>query len=216
MTYGPSPKVSALLFLILGVAIAFFIWRNDQRIYANEGRLGVKVSERTLELSWRGVVEVPMARRFEEAFNEWASQTDTIVIDLKSPGGALSEGAQVINLIEQMKRTHTIETHVGRFAECLSMCVPIYLRGDRRRAARSSRWMFHEPRSVNAITGEEEKAPDFERRFEGKKFFNRYFVNSPMDPVWRDTLEKEWVGKDVWKSGRDLMDEGSGIIIDVY
>lgn len=216
MTYGPSPKVSVVLFLLLGSSIAFSIWLADQRIFTDTGRLAVAVSDATLELSWRGPVEVPMARRFEEALDQWAGETDTIVINLSSPGGALSEGRVVIGLINQMKRTHTIETHVGRFSDCLSMCVPIYLQGDRRRAAGSSRWMFHEPRPVNIYTGEIEQKPAIEQRYDSKKFFDRYFVNSPMGPAWRRQLRRDWVGVEIWKSGHELVDEKSGIILDIY
>ena len=216
MTYGPSPKVSALAFVIMAVLIVFFIWQNDQRIFADDGRLNIELKSSTLHLSWRGPVEVPMARHFTEAFYEYADQSDKVVINLSSPGGAISEGRVVIDLISNMKRTHIVETHVGRFQDCLSMCVPIYLQGGERRAASSSRWMFHEPRAVNIYTGEEERAPAFERRIESKKFFDRYFVDSPMKPEWRDQLAKDWVGKDVWKTGKELIDEDAGIILTLY
>lgn len=216
MTYGPSPKTSIIAFAVMAGLMAFFIWQNNQRIFADDGRLDIDLKGSVLHLSWRGVVEVPMARHFSDAFREYAQQSDKVVINLSSPGGALSEGREVIRLIDNMRRTHIVETNVGRFQDCLSMCVPIYLQGDERSAAASSRWMFHEPRSVNIYTGEIERAPEFEQRMESEKFFNRYFVDSPMAPAWRDQLAKDWKGKDVWKTGKELVNEESGIVLRLY
>ena len=72
--------------------------------------------------------------------------------------------------------------------------------------------MFHEPRTFDYFTGEEVKGPKSEMEGLSKRFFNRYFTNSEMSPAWRAQLEKEWKGKDVWRSGRQLVDERSNII----
>ena len=46
-----------------------------------------------------------------------------------------------------------------------------------------------------------------------KRFFNRYFVHSEMDPDWRAKLEQEWQGGDVWKTGQELLDEGANVVM---
>jgi len=33
-----------------------------------------------------------------------------------------------------------------------------------------------------------------------------------MNPAWLQKIEAEWNGKDIWKTGKELMDEESGII----
>jgi hypothetical protein len=48
-----------------------------------------------------------------------------------------------------------------------------------------------------------------------RRFFERYYVNSPMTPAWREQLEKQWAGKDIWKTAEDLIREGSGIVTDL-
>ena len=162
--------------------------------------------------TWADAVEAPMAVRLETLFDEWRGRADIIIIDLSSPGGSLREGGKVIDVIDEMKKTHTVETRVGRNRVCLSMCVPIFLQGDYRVASRNSRWMFHEPISTDAVTGEEVARPEFEKTYVSNKFFDDYFSTSEMDPVWRERLRKEWVGREIWKSGDELVAEGSNII----
>ncbi len=195
--------------------IIFLFWQNDQRIYQDQGRLAVRSDPEGRDaviFTWNSAIDVPVARRFEEAFDEWKDKTGRIVIELDSPGGSLSEGGRVVDVIEKIKRTHEVETRVGASSVCLSMCVPIYLRGDRRIAAPSSRWMFHKPTTRDFFTDEKVDKPAFETRMTAKRFVNRYFVDSEMDPVWRAKLEQEWQGGDVWKSGQELVDEGANVV----
>ena len=202
--------------LIVMVAIAgFMAWQMQQSIYENKGRLVVEKdpSDRNaVVFSWNSEIDVPMERRFIEAFDEWRGKANRIVIDLHSPGGSLMEGRKVIKLINRMKRTHRVDTRVGTNHSCLSMCVPIYLRGQTRFAAANSQWMFHEPRSFDFLSGEEVKEPEREQQATARRFFDRYFTNSEMDPAWRRQLEREWRGKDVWRTGSQLVDEKSNII----
>ena len=202
--------------LIVMVALAgYMAWQLQQSIYENKGRLAAEIdpsARDTVVLSWNSEVDVPMEQRFKEAFDEWRGKVRRIVIDLHSPGGSLAEGRKVIELITRMKRTHRVDTRVGANHSCLSMCVPIYLQGQTRYAAANSQWMFHEPRSFDFMTGEEVKGPISEQRSMSKRFFERYFTNSEMDPAWRRKLEHEWLGRDVWRTGRQLVDEGSNIV----
>ncbi|NNE39372.1 MAG: hypothetical protein HKN14_00475 [Marinicaulis sp.] len=203
---------ATLAMLALTVVI---LQRNDAVIFRDDGRLETLRHENdpdAVVFRWRSDVDVPMARRFEEKFAEWAPMTNRIVIDLNSPGGSIHEGEQVIREIEKMKRTHRVDTRVGERRKCYSMCVPIFLQGEERSAAPNARFMFHEPSAVNQITGEIEKQPQFERDYVSRKFFNRYFTNSDMDPAWREGLAREWKGKDIFKAARELVDERSNIV----
>lgn len=203
------------LIVVSGIAI-FLYWQKYQDTYKNTGRLQVTQNNNAVTLSWRSSIELPMARRFQEAFSEWADKTDKFIIDLDSRGGALREGRQVVELIDQMKRIHLIETTVGEGAVCLSMCVPIYLQGEQRSASRNSQWMFHEPSSYNYVTDEKVEEDEEDRRAAGERFFRKYFVNSEMNPEWRNNLQQEWVGQDVWRTGQQLYDEQSNIILKLY
>ncbi|MEO1251238.1 MAG: hypothetical protein AAFW81_02685 [Pseudomonadota bacterium] len=212
-----NSRLIPLIVILLFAATALLIQRNERRFTADEGRLEVfeDFANDTVVLRWSDPVMAPMGRRFEEAYDDYRDDVAVFVIELDSPGGALAEGKRVIQLLDRMKRSHTLVTRVRPGDSCLSMCVPMFLKGDRRVAAPNSRFMFHEPASYDSYTGRRAREPEFERRFVADRFFDRYFENSPMDADWRRQLEREWVGKDVWKSGRDLVNERSGVLTEL-
>lgn len=204
--------------MLMLAATAFLIARNEQFIFRDEGRLEVKRDPSdlgTVVFYWRSPVEVPMARRYAEAFDKWRYEADRIILDLHSPGGAIAEGEQVIRIIERMKKTHIVDTRVRRGYKCYSMCVPIFLKGERRFAGENAIFMFHEPTARDFYTGEEVRQPAFEQALTTRRFVDRYFVNSNADPAWLERLLAEWKGRDVFKSARELVDEGSGIVTEL-
>jgi ATP-dependent protease ClpP protease subunit len=208
-------KFNQIALVAMSAVALFMAWQLQQGIYENKGRLHVEPdpsSPGTVVFSWNSKIDVPMEQRFKEAFDTWKNRSSRIVIDLHSPGGSLREGRKIIELIQRMKRTHQVDTVVAAYHSCLSMCVPIFLQGERRIAAANSNWMFHEPRSVDFLTGEEVKVPESERKEAARSFFERYFVQSEMDPSWRRQLERDWKGRDVWRTGKQLVDEKSNII----
>ena len=202
----------------VGVA-ALMYWQNQQRTFEDKGRLAVSQlddADRSVVLSWHSNIEVPMERRLQEAFNTWDSKTSRFVIELSSRGGALYEGRKVVEFIDKIKRTHRVVTVVGDKQICLSMCVPIYLQGHKRLAAASSKWMFHKPQFYELFTDEKADVKQSRRNAVARRFFERYFANSEIEPEWREKLRQEWKSKDVWRSGRQLVDEGSGIIHELF
>ncbi len=209
-----NARLTPLLILALFAAAFVLMQWNERRFLADEGRLVIREdpARDAVVLLWSGGVDAPMARRFEEAYAEYSERASTFVVVLNSPGGAIAEGKRVVRLLDRIKRTHNVETRVGPGHNCLSMCVPIFLKGDVRVAAPDARFMFHEPSSYDSFTGERANEPAFERRFVADRFFDRYFENSPMTPAWRAELERAWVGRDVWKSGEDLWRENSGVL----
>ncbi len=196
-------------------ATAFLIARNEQFIFRDEGRLEVvrdQADPQTLIFKWRSPVQVPMARRYAEAYEKWKGEGDRIILDLHSPGGAVGEGEQVIRVIERMKRTHRVDTRVGRGYKCYSMCVPVFLTGEERYAGANALFMFHEPSLRDFYTEEEVRQPAFEKARATQRFVDRYFVNSPINAAWLEGLLAEWRGRDVFKSARELVDEEAGIV----
>lgn len=206
-------KANQIALVAISAVAIFLYWQKYQDVYKDTGRLQVVQQGSSVVLSWSSTVELPMTRRFEEAYAKWAGKVDKFIIKLDSGGGSLREGRQVIEFIKQMKKTHLVETTVGDQRHCLSMCVPIYLIGEQRSASRNSIWMFHEPRSYNYITDEESDEPESERRAASDRFFRNYFINSEMDEKWRQQLAQEWIGKEVWRTGQQLFDEKSNIIL---
>ncbi len=204
------------LVLVAAFSLAgYMAWDFQQQLFENKGRLVIsqsKIVPGAIEFSWRSAVEVPMAKRFYEAFEKSRNKTDQIVINLHSPGGSLHEGAEVISVIKYMKKSHRVFTYVGARRSCLSMCVPIFLLGDERIAAANSRWMFHEPSNVDFVTEKKVKVPEFERQRMIRKYVERYFANSSIDSGWLKVLLQKWPGKDIWFTGQQLVDEKSGVI----
>ena len=210
-----STLVNRLVLCALIAVAGVLAWQHQSKLFEDKGRLEVVVQGKTALLAWNSQVELPMARRIEEAFEARKGEVQRFVLVLNSPGGSLHEGGEVIKVLDRIKRSHELQSFVGPGQSCLSMCVPIYLQGQQRLAAPDSRWMFHEPIYVEPHTGEEVKKPKFERDFFARRFFKKYFTNSEMDPAWRKRLEAEWKGKEVWKTGRQLYDEDANIVTKV-
>ncbi len=201
--------------VLMLAATAFLIARNEELIFLGRGDLSVardRNDPETIVFTWRDQVEAPMAKRFEEAWREWKDEGSRVLIDLHSPGGAIAEGEQVIRIIERMKRTHVVDTRVRARRACYSMCVPIFLQGEERTAAPNATFMFHEPTAYDFFTGEKVDQPQFERDMMSRRFFDIYFVNSPMNPGWRDRLAEDWKGRDVFYSAEELVEQGANIV----
>ena len=212
---APMPAPNNLRFLVtlaLFAALAVFAWKSGRRVYEEGPDLEAFERDGAVVLRWAHGVDAPMAERFEKAFARWKNQTDRFIIELDSPGGALIEGRLVIEEIEKIKRTHRVVAYVSPGAACLSMCVPIYLAGDERIAAKDAVFMFHEPSAYDLLTDRKVKKPGFEQRMTSEKFFERYFVNSKMDPQWRETLRADWKGRDLWFTGEELVEQKSGVV----
>lgn len=207
--------LNRLILLAAFALVGYMAWQHQQKLFADKGRLIIsssKIVNEAVEFSWNSAVELPMARRFSQGFEKWRDKTGKFVINLNSPGGSLHEGKRVIEVLDKMKRTHQVITYVGPGRNCLSMCVPIFLVGQQRIASRNSRWMFHEPSSVDFFTEEKIKVPESERQAIVDRFVERYFVNSPINRKWLASLLKMWKGKNIWRTGGQLVNEGSNII----
>lgn len=198
--------------LALFAALGYFAWKSGRKVYDEGPTLDAYQKNGAVVLRWSHEVEAPMADRFAESFDHWKDRTDRFVIDLNSPGGALVEGRLVIEEIEKMKATHRVDTYVAAGAHCLSMCVPIFLKGEVRVAAKDAIFMFHEPSTYDLVTDEKVSKPGFETKMTSDKFFERYFVKSDMNPEWREKLRASWKGRDLWFTGEELVEQGSGVV----
>jgi len=203
------------LTLVLFAVLAVFALRSGRQVYETGPLLAIGEEDGAAVFRWEGPVAAPMAHRLRAAFETAKGGTQRIIVELSSPGGALIEGRAVIGEIERMKKSHAVATRVRDGETCASMCVPIFLAGETRVAGAASRFLFHEPSSVDMITDETVNRPAFEARWEADRFFARYFERSAMDAAWRDKLRKDWKGRDVWKAGEELVAEGSGVVTEL-
>jgi hypothetical protein len=204
-----------LLLAVMALVAAWLGHGIYQDARVDKGRLTVTQAGDAVVLTWAAGIDIPMVTRFTEAFDAWKGRTGHFVIRLHSPGGSLREGRELIELIRQVRRTHRVDTLVADGHVCASMCVPVYLQGESRYAGRRARFMFHQPARYDSQTDERIEGPAFEQRALARRFFERYFVNSPITPAWLEKLEKDWVGKDIWKTAEELSQENSGIVTDL-
>ncbi len=196
----------------LGYVLAETVY---DRIITQSGRLVVQrdvQDPQTVLLEWTGEVAHPMAERIRTAFSENRQTANRFVLVLNSQGGALLEGSRVIQIMQTMQRTHTVDTVVKSYEQCASMCVPIFLAGDVRLAAPNSRWLFHEVRLADAIDGEERPlAPDDQAAITDD-FVERFLARDGISRPWLAKMREQIRGRDYWVSGAELFEERTGIV----
>lgn len=131
-----------------------------------------------------------------------------VILDLDSAGGELDEGNRIIALVKTARARRHIDTLVWYGHLCASMCIPIYLQGEKRHAAALSVWMFHPAHrgqspfpsvaATAAVLGD--------------------MVAYGMSREWLEELEKREVFStpgEFWISGADLYAQGAGVITDL-
>ena len=131
-----------------------------------------------------------------------------VILDLDSAGGEMDEGKKVIALIQKERERRHVDTLVWYGHLCASMCIPIYLQGEKRHAAALSVWMFHPAHKEHspfpsvaataAVLGD--------------------MVAYGMSREWLEELEKQGVFStpgEFWISGADLYAQRAGVITDL-
>ncbi len=153
-----------------------------------------------------------LAGKLDEAYRAHAAGTRRFVIALHSPGGSLEHGREVIDQIRRMQRTHLVDTVVEPGRACGSMCVPVYLAGQRRTAAPQARFMFHEVSFRDNLSGKAEAVPKEAIGRATDQFFERYLKHAGVDARWLADLREAVRGKDVWRTAEELMEQRAGVV----
>jgi ATP-dependent protease ClpP protease subunit len=174
-------------------------------------------------LRWSGPVQEPMSERVAAVLDRYKTDQRRLVLILNSPGGSIEHGRKVV--AEIRARDRAIETLVQKAGVCASMCVPIFLAGTRRMADPEAYFMFHQAsltrRVKEKIKGQEISASEKEllsqlvKTVETKAtddLFRNDIGIRGVSPAWLATMRKKIPGRDIWVSGQQLVDEGSGII----
>lgn len=203
-------------FVMLGV-LGIVLYHTDVGAYLGKGRLTVENdpnAERTVVLRWRGAIEPPMRARIEEAFKEHRNRADTFVLSLSSPGGSVSHGGAVVRVLRDIRRTHRLETVLEGANTCASMCVPIFLQGEVRRATGRSRWMFHEVSLRDPFSEEKAEMRPSDRKARTDKLFDDYFRPAGVPESWMTEMRMLMKTGDIWRSGDELLAERAGIVLD--
>src|SRR5262249_38293493 len=158
----------------------------------------------TLSIKWSGPIVLGMADYLRTALDTYGATSHRVVLFLDSAGGQVEEGDRVIHVLTEIKRTHRLITVVPDGDLCASMCIPIFLQGDDRLAARTSNWIFHEA----AKQGANEK----EQMEETLRLFDRYYVPAGVPTHWIKSIVPVIKRANLWQTGGDLIRAKTGIV----
>jgi hypothetical protein len=161
-----------------------------------------------LVMVWKGAVQKGISEKIRDAFEQNKDEITAVELRLDSTGGSVSEGERVIEVLQDIKRTHKLYTSVAAGKRCASMCVFIYAQGQRRLAAPASLWLFHEVSHFNA---DRTRIVSLNRA-SWLHLIDRYLVPAGVSPEWIEQLEARAVKTDVWESGSDLLRDGSNLV----
>jgi len=188
------------------------------------GGLSVRHDPNRVVMTWSGPVEPPMKQRFEDAFRKLGKDPKRVLISWNSPGGRVDHGHEVFDVIQAAAKVHYIDTMVGAGNVCASMCVPLYLAGMERTAHPNARFMFHEvilklkPEAERALRQMAPFAPSLVNGVKKEaisKYTDRLFEDgfeSKLNNTWLADLRRRIKGRDVWLTGRQLVQENSGVV----
>ena len=218
----PSRRLNQVLWFVVIASAAYFGFQARDHIDAFLARVGTldvreDASQQTVYLKWTGKIDAPMEEKIAAAFEIYRDRTRTFVLSLSSPGGSLSHGAKVVRLLRGIGETHRIETMVETGRVCASMCVPVYLQGQRRTAAADARFMFHEVSFSDAESNVPIDVPQSATAKETDRLFVNYFKAAGVPDAWIKKIRSEMPGgEEVWKSGRELVEENASIVQEVF
>ncbi len=218
----PSRTLNRLVWpalLVLILVLGFKTRDTFEVLFEGIGKLDVRppAAEGTVYLRWRGKIDAPMESRIADAFARYRAESRTVVLSLSSSGGSLDHGAMVMRLLQKIGETHKLETVVEAGSRCASMCVPVYLQGQRRTAAASARFMFHEVSFREVLASEDLAVPATATAKATDRFFNAYFKPAGVPEAWIRQVRTDMTGgNDIWKTARELVDEDAGIVQQVF
>lgn len=162
-----------------------------------------------LVMVWYGKIEAPMSTEISAAFEENKNRINTVELKLDSGGGSVKEGERVISILQNIKKTHKLKTVVAAGKKCGSMCVFIYVQGQKRLAAPASLWLFHEVSIKNRHTHRIARLD----RISWEQLVDRYWIPAGVSPTWIANVKAHTVRTDYWQSGESLLKDGSNIIL---
>ncbi|MBX9682822.1 MAG: hypothetical protein K2X41_03435 [Hyphomicrobium sp.] len=214
----PSRTLNRVLWVGVLVLIAVLAVKSRDtfdNVFMGVGKLDVRDApdSDTVVLTWRGQIEAPMARRIGDAVERYASERRTFVLSLSSPGGSLAHGAEVVRLLQKIGEAHSLETRVEAGRLCASMCVPVYLQGQRRTASPDAKFMFHEVSFRDFFAKDGSEISDAAKGSATDRLFAKYFTPAGVPDAWIRKVRADMAGgNDVWKTARELIAENANIV----
>jgi hypothetical protein len=149
-----------------------------------------------------------MAKAIRAAFEKHKDSFSVIEFIINSGGGSVKEGERVIEVLQDIKKTHRLYTGVLAGKTCGSMCVFIYVQGQKRFAAPASIWLFHE---VSRSDKRTHKIYELDRP-QWEKLIEKYWLPAGVNPTWIAEMKEHTFKTDYYQSGQSLLDHDSGIV----
>lgn len=205
MTLLKRSNFKAILFS--AVFVLFSPWASAQVFLPGKVTL-VDLSEETLKkfavLRIEGNIVPPLAEEFKAAISQFPAGR-RVIMDFHSPGGMHTEGVKIIEAIKEARKSISIDSFVDNGALCASMCIPLFMQGEKRVAGARSSFMFHgaAPWYTNTPTPSVTKE------------YTQSLLDAGVSGEW---LQKLWdLGvfsepMEYWASGEDLFNENSGVV----
>jgi hypothetical protein len=138
-TFGRSACLAAAVAVaVLKLPVAFASAAPGEGQPAAGASVEFEMETGTLYVDWAGPIVAGMADDLR------ATVSQRVALFLDSRGGRVEEGDRVIEVLNEIKLRHQLITVVPHGKLCASMCIPIFLQGEERLAARASLWIFHE------------------------------------------------------------------------
>jgi hypothetical protein len=159
----------------------------------------------TLYIDWSAPILAGMADYLRTALGKYGTLSHRVVLFLNSAGGQVEEGDRVIQILNEAKQTHRLVTQVLDGNLCASMCIPIFLQGDDRFAARASNWIFHEATRPGA-NGKERTDITW-------CLFRKYYVPAGVSMDWLKSIVPIIQHANLSQTGSDLISAKTGIIM---
>jgi hypothetical protein len=201
---GWACVVAAVAIAPLTLRIAAPAATPDEDETASSSSFEFNKKDGTLSIEWSGPIVPGMADYLRTALDKYGAASHRVVLFLNSAGGEVDEGDRVIHWLDGIKPTHRLITVVLDGNLCASMCIPVFLQGDDRLAARTSRWIFHEA----ARQGVNQK----ERMEETLRLLQKYYLAAGVSPDWIKRIMPIVGRADLRRSGGDLISAKSGIV----
>ena len=161
----------------------------------------------TLYIDWLGPIVAGMADDLRATLGRYGTVSQRVVLLLDSAGGQVEEGDRVIEVLNEIKLRHQLITVVPHGKLCASMCIPIFLQGEDRLAARASLWIFHEAAQRQANG---QQRTDMAETW---RLFRKYYAPAGVSTRWLKSIAPMIKDADLWQTGGDLISTKSGIIL---
>ena len=216
---GPSSGLKILGICCLALLIGKCELAPRSAIGTATQTLVVREEPDRIVLAWNGPIQEPMRDDIAAALRKLAADPRRVVITLNSPGGSLGHGREVMAAIREAARRRPIDTRVEDGGVCASMCVPIYLLGAEREADPDAHFLFHEAKldpsaELKAVPGKpiDDSLRKTLETLVTADLFENDIGGQRVNAQWLNQMMTRIKGRDVWVSGQQLVDEGSGVV----